>query len=122
MPGPTGRRRSPQSILEAASMKGVYDRDVSVVNIASLAAGNHKRSNARRRGASAAFEVIPDEPKGAVIRGIDGNIGVVLPAQASRLRGLACSQHRLVEGKLPLRIVGLARREALARIVRIAAE
>src|ERR1039458_6813547 len=66
---------------------------------ASLAAAQHKRSDARSRGCSAAFEVIPDEPKGTVVGGIDDDVGVVLPAQAARLRGLAFSQHRLVESK-----------------------
>src|ERR1039458_1743457 len=71
---------------------------------ASLAAAQHKRSDARSRGCSAALEVIPDEPKGTVVGGIDDDVGVVLPAHA-RLRGLAFSQHRLVEGELALRVV-----------------
>jgi hypothetical protein len=53
---------------------------------------------------------------------MDEDIGKVLLAQAARLRSMAFSQHRFVEGELALRVVSYARREALAGEIGRAAE
>lgn len=63
----------------------------------SLTPRRHKRSDARGRRRSALLQVVACEPKSAVVGGVDNDVRVILPAQASGLRSLAFSQHRLVK-------------------------
>ncbi len=72
----------------------------------SLAAGSGERSDARRRGRSAALEIISDIPERTVVRWIDDDVGEIFPAQAAGLRGLALGKHRLMESKLTFRVFG----------------
>src|ERR1051326_361285 len=88
----------------------------------SRAPGHGERSDPRGRRCCAALQIVADKPERAIVRWIDGDVGVVFPAQTPGLRTFAFGQHRLVEGELSLSVVGQPRGESLAWIIRIAAE
>src|SRR4249920_3926723 len=87
-----------------------------------LAAGDCERANTRSARRRTGLQEIASEPEGAIVRRVDGDVGVVLPSETVRLRRLPLGQDRFVEGELALWVAGRSRGEPLACIIRIAAE
>src|SRR5262245_27372175 len=73
-----------------------------------------ERADLRRVARRVLLEIVADVPPGAVVVGIEGGCGVILPPQRGRLRTFAGRKDRLGERELAEGIVRLSTREALA--------
>ena len=61
-----------------------------------FASRQSNRGNARGRCSGFGLDIIPDEPERALVRRIERDVRVILPAQAAGLRRFSLGQRRFV--------------------------
>src|SRR5258708_39722968 len=85
--------------------------------------GRHaKSSDAARVVGCSRVQIVAHIPNRAIVRGVDGGLGIVHTAQGVLLRGLALCEDSLVQGQHAKWIAGLSPRKSLPRKMRYAAK